>query len=187
MSQKKTIKESFWDAITSENQLLDEIINHMKVSSPSKIVDLVCGVGDRVDYLVSKGLEAMGLDKNSEKIKEGLNIHPHIDLFEHDFANIFYSQYFTTAIGLDGQSLLNRVSWENEFVLHNIVSCLSGGGSIFLGFAYDPLNPSTFNPENLPMILSSHEQGKMEKITLRNSLPSLPSQIWVFKKQEVDE
>ncbi len=120
--------------IESKNieRILEQILKFTHLEPLSKI--LILNYEEISPYCVLEnwGFTFEGVHTHFEKIKNGRELYPSLELYQHNFKNIFYVNYFDLAICLNTKELFEDSLFENQIIFQNIFACLHSGSSLVL-------------------------------------------------------
>ena len=77
---------------------IDKLVQHLKVSPGSRMLDVGCGKGRHCIQLAGKGFDVTGIDLSEESIEEALKYEQeNLHFFTHDMRLPFWINYFDYA------------------------------------------------------------------------------------------
>lgn len=108
---------------------IDEIIHKYGLSKKIKILDIGCGSGNAVNYLVKKGFDITGIDISQEIIKEGREKYKNIDIRVMDSHYMDFEDNTFNIISLECSLSIMK---DPNLVLSNCKKILKDKGVILL-------------------------------------------------------
>ncbi len=114
---------------------IDNLINHLKLTTNDVVWDLACGKGRHSIYLNSKGMNVAGTDLSDNSISEALlSVNDKLEFFVHDMRTPFRINYFTHVFNLFTSIGYFDNANDNFKVFKSVHSALKPGGLFVIDF-----------------------------------------------------
>lgn len=114
---------------------LDNLLEHLKPTQNSLILDLACGKGRHSRYLAEKGFEVTGVDLSVESIKAARAFETrNLSFFTHDMREYFRTNYFDYILNLFTSFGYFDTLYEHQKTINNIAKGIRPNGYFVLDF-----------------------------------------------------
>ncbi len=115
--------------------LTKDAIKKAEVKKGSKILDIGCGEGDTVNFLVSElGMDVTGIDQSKEIIKKANSKYPDLKIQAGEADFLEFSSFEFDAVLME---CVFSVAYLKTEVLHEIYCVLKKGGKLIITDLYD--------------------------------------------------
>lgn len=130
-------------------QFMDNLLQHLQLSSHARGLDVACGKGRHAVYLAEKGLDVTGIDLSWKNIGHALHYErDNLSFFLHDMRNGFYINYFDVVFNLFTSFGYFETDKENVKAIHSMSLSLKKGGRLVIDF---------FNAAKISQELTPHQ------------------------------
>ena len=114
---------------------LNHLVDHLKPSTNSRMLDLACGRGRHAIYLNKLGFDVTGVDLSSESIRQASESKSEsLRFFEHDMRRLISTNVYDYVFNLFTSFGYFERSYDNQLVISNIARTLKPGGTLILDF-----------------------------------------------------
>lgn len=128
---------------------IQNLVNHLGISTSSKVIDVGCGKGRHAKFLSQFGFEVMGVDLSAESIASANQFsHDKLSFKQADMRNVYANEEFDLAVNLFSSFGYFEDDNEDKKVLSNMYKALKKGGILVLDY---------MNPEKIIKDMKSKE------------------------------
>lgn len=117
---------------------INQLIQHLKIPSGSRILDMACGRGRHSKYLANAGFEVTGIDLSASSIdyalKEIQQGKDNPEFFVHDMRLPFRGNYFDITLNLFTSFGYFRTKREHDDVIRTVANGLKPGGMFIIDY-----------------------------------------------------
>lgn len=108
---------------------IENLLNFLKPSAASLMLDVACGKGRHSKFLASKGFDVTGIDISFESIEYAKQFeNNHLHFFQHDMRLPFWINYFDFVFNFFTSFGYFNTRRENEDAVRTIVNSLKSSG-----------------------------------------------------------
>lgn len=117
------------------NAFIEKLIQHLKPSVPSTMLDVACGKGRHSRQLASYGHDVTGIDLSEQSIQEALlSSTEKLNFYRHDMRLPFWIHYFDYAFNFFTSFGYFRTQRENDNAIRTIASSLKKNGIFVMDY-----------------------------------------------------
>ena len=114
---------------------IDKLVQHLKVSPGSRMLDVGCGKGRHCIQLAGKGFDVTGIDLSEESIEVALKYEQeNLHFFTHDMRLPFWINYFDYAFNFFTSFGYFKTERENNNAIQSIAQSLKTGGIFVIDY-----------------------------------------------------
>ncbi|UCH92845.1 MAG: class I SAM-dependent methyltransferase [Candidatus Aminicenantes bacterium] len=156
------------------------IINTLKLSKQSTILDLGCGEGRYTAIFKNQGYQVLGLDLSETLVKYGKKKNPQLDLVVGDMR--FIPGRFDLILSLFTSFGYFEEDEENERVIRSVYQSLDPGGIYWLDFLNAEYVKKNLVPENVSCLSSGIKVLEKRKIENHRIIKNI-----YFRKNNIEK
>ena len=114
---------------------IDKLIDYLKPSSRSKMLDVACGKGRHSIQLADKGFDVTGIDLSEDSIREALqHEHDSLHFYQHDMRLPFWIYYFDYAFNFFTSFGYFNTMREHDNSIRTIAQSLKSNGHFIMDY-----------------------------------------------------
>lgn len=117
------------------NAFIEKLVEHLRPSIPSTMLDVACGKGRHSRQLASYGHDVTGIDLSEQSIQEALlSSTDQLNFYRHDMRLPFWIHYFDYAFNFFTSFGYFRTQRENDNAIRTIASSLKKKGTFVMDY-----------------------------------------------------
>lgn len=117
------------------NAFIEKLVNHLKPTLPSKMLDVACGKGRHSRQLASYGHDVTGIDLSEQSINEALiSANEQLNFYRHDMRLPFWINYYDYAFNFFTSFGYFRTQRENDNAIRTIATALKKKGTFVMDY-----------------------------------------------------